>query len=134
MFEMLRSQSKSATGAILYVTVGTLLMIWAGLSYYYFLMNNPEAPAWANFLCIGTILSGLAVASIGLMFGLIGRGAKGADTTVGVAPIGPMVAPGVMPGAVGGQVLPAGPMVANPNAVPMTAAPMTNAGYGNPNH
>ena len=38
-------------------------MIWSGLSYYYFLMNNPEAPAWANFLCIGTILSGFAIAT-----------------------------------------------------------------------
>jgi len=50
MFEMLRTQSRSASGAILYVTVGVLMMIWSGLTYYYFLMNNPEAPAWANFL------------------------------------------------------------------------------------
>ena len=125
MLEMLRTQSRSASGAILYVTVGVLLMIWSGLTYYYFLMNNSDAPAWANFLCIGTILSGLAVASIGLMFGLIGSGAKGADTTVGVAPVGPMVVPGV----VGGPVVGAAPM-----AQPMTAAPMANAGYANPNH
>ena len=108
MFEMLRIQSRSATGAILYVTVGTLLMIWSCLTYYYFLMNNPSAPPWQNFLCIGTILSGFAIATIGLLFGIIGRGAKAADTTVGAAPIGPMVAPGV----VGGAVI----------AAPMTAA------------
>ena len=130
MFEMLRSQSRSATGAILYVTVGTLLMIWSCLTYYYFLMNNPEAPAWANFLCIGTILSGLAIASIGLLFGVIGRGAKAADTTVGAAPIGPMVAPGVVGGqVVGGQVVGAAPMA----AAPMGTVPMGTAGYVNPN-
>ncbi len=118
MFEMLRSQSRSATGAILYVTVGTLLMIWSCLTYYYFLMNNPSAPAWQNFLCIGTILSGFAIATIGLLFGIIGRGAKAADTTVATvaaAPIAPVVA---APGVVGGQVV--------------TAAPMAPAGYANP--
>ncbi len=119
MFEMLRTQSRSASGAILYVTIGTLLMIWSCLTYYYFLMDNPSAPAWQNFACIGTILSGFAIASIGLLFGVIGRGAKAADTTIGAAPIGPVVAPAVVPGMPG---------------VPMTAAPMTNAGYANPNH
>ncbi|HUQ68220.1 MAG TPA: hypothetical protein VM165_01780 [Planctomycetaceae bacterium] len=88
MFEMLRSQSRSAAGAILYVTIGTLMMIWAGLYYYYFLMPLPNPPAWQSFACVGTILSGLAVAAIGLLFGMIGRGAKAADTNVGVASTG----------------------------------------------
>jgi len=96
MFELLKSQSRSASGAILYVTVGTLLIIWSGLTYYYFLMDTPDAPAWQKFACVGTILSGLAIASIGLLFGLIGRTAKAADNAVGVAPVGPMVAPGVV--------------------------------------
>ena len=87
MFELLKTQSRSAAGAILYVTVGTLLMIWSVLTYDYFLMNNPSAPAWQNFLCVGTILSGFAIASIGLLFGLIGRGAKGADNAVATTPM-----------------------------------------------
>ena len=121
MFEMLRTQSRSASGAILYVTVGTLLMIWSGLYYYYFLSAAERTSDWQNFACLGTILSGFAIAAIGLLFGVIGRGAKAADTTVGAAPIGPMVAPAV---------------VGNPGVVaaPMTTAPMTNAGYANPNH
>jgi len=82
MFELFRNQSRSAAGAIKYVTVGTLLIIWAGLWYYYFLMPVPNAPAWQKYACVGTILSGIAIAAIGLLFGLIGRGAKAADTTV----------------------------------------------------
>lgn len=85
MFELFRNQSRSAAGAIKYVTIGTLLIIWAGLWYYYFLMPVPNAPAWQKFVCVGTILSGFAIAAIGLLFGLIGRGAKAADTTVGAA-------------------------------------------------
>ncbi len=88
MFELFRNQSRSAAGAIKYVTVGTLLIIWAGLWYYYFLMPVPNAPTWQKFTCVGTILSGFAIAAIGLLFGLIGRGAKAADTTVGAASSG----------------------------------------------
>ena len=85
MLELFRNQSRSAAGAIKYVTIGTLLIIWAGLWYYYFLMPVPNAPTWQKFTCVGTILSGFAIAAIGLLFGLIGRGAKAADTTVGAA-------------------------------------------------
>ncbi len=89
MFELLRGQSRSAAGAIWYVTIGVLMMIWAGLWYYYFLRPDPNPPTWQSFTCVGTILSGFAIGAIGLLFGLIGRGAKAADTTVGVAsPVG----------------------------------------------
>ena len=91
MFGLLRSQSRSAAGAIMYVTIGLLLVIWAGLWYYYFLRPDPNPPTWQTFLCVGIILSGVTVAGIGFLFGLIGRGAKAADTTVGVAPAGPVV-------------------------------------------
>jgi uncharacterized BrkB/YihY/UPF0761 family membrane protein len=85
MFEILRSPSRSAAGAIKYVTFGTLMVIWAGLWYFYFLTPPHEAPVWQRFACVGTILSGLAIAGIGLLFGVIGREAKAADNTVGVA-------------------------------------------------
>ena len=52
-------------------------------------MPVPNAPTWQKFTCVGTILSGFAIAAIGLLFGLIGRGAKAADTTVGAASSGP---------------------------------------------
>lgn len=94
MFELLRGQSRSAAGAIWYVTIGVLMMIWAGLWYYYFLWPVQNPPRWQTFTCVGTILSGFAIGSIGLLFGLIGRGAKAADTTVGVAsPVGAYVQP-----------------------------------------
>jgi hypothetical protein len=83
MFEVFRSPSRSAAGAIGYVTVGTLMVIWAGLWYYYFLRPLPNPPAWQSYLCMATILSGVAIGVIGLLFGMIGRGAKAADNTVG---------------------------------------------------
>ncbi len=114
MFEMIRSQSRSAFGAIMYVTIGTLLVIWAGLAYYFFLKDNPDAPPWQTFFCVGTILSGLAVGAIGLLFGLIGRSAKPADTTTGVAATAPVAqtavaAPGVAVAGTGPDVRPTHP-------------------------
>ncbi|MDZ4683635.1 MAG: hypothetical protein SH850_01020 [Planctomycetaceae bacterium] len=100
MFGLLRDQSRSAAGAIWYVTIGTLLVIWASLWYYYFLMPSPNPPAWQRFACVGTILSGFAIGAIGMLFGLIGRSSKGADTTVGVAaaePIAAVATPDVSP-------------------------------------
>jgi len=88
MFELLRSPSRSARGAIAYVTVGTLMVIWAGLWYWFFV--TPQSPGMHKFLCVGIILSGFAIGIIGLLFGMIGRGAKAADNAVGVAPAGPI--------------------------------------------
>lgn len=99
MFERLRVQSRSASGAIKYVTIGVLMMIWAGLWYYYFLRPYPEAPLWQRYLCVGTIFSGLAIIAIGLLFGQIGRGAKAADETVGVATTQPGAVASVTPAA-----------------------------------
>ena len=114
MLELFRNQSRSAAGAIKYVTIGSLLIIWAGLWYYYFLMPVPNAPAWQKFTCVGTILSGFAIAVIGLLFGLIGRGAKAADTTVGATSSGQ--AASVVP------VVPTNLRSAGDVGAPMTAA------------
>jgi hypothetical protein len=131
MLGLLRSQSRSASNAIWYVTIGLLLVIWAGLWYYYFLRPEPDPPRYQTFLCVGIILSGVTIASIGFLFGLIGRGAKAADTTVAVTPSAPVVAPvaagpaeaavtpGVNPtGAVAPAVTPAVPAVST-GAVPV---------------
>ncbi len=119
MFELLRSQSRSAAGAIVYVTVGTLMVIWSGLWYFYFLFPEPNPPTWQKFACVGMILSGFAIGGIGLLFGLIGRGAKGADTTVGVAanvPAVPIVSTNVgSAGALSAPVVTATPVSAVPS-------------------
>ena len=118
MFELFQNQSRSAAGAIKYVTIGSLLIIWAGLWYYYFLMPAPNAPTWQKYTCVGTIMSGFAIAAIGLLFGLIGRGAKAADTTVGAASTGAVAPVQVVPAGVGMAGAVSTPVV---TAVPVTA-------------
>lgn len=110
MLEFLRSPSRSAAGAILYVTIGTLMVIWAGLWYYYFILPVENPSTWQRFTCVGTILSGLAIVAIGLLFGLIGRGAREADNKIEVAPTVP-VAPLPPPGRVGAARVVEAPVV-----------------------
>jgi RsiW-degrading membrane proteinase PrsW (M82 family) len=82
-----RTTARSGRGTRFYVTVGSLLLIWAGLWYYFFLMPDPNPPAWQRFVCIGAILSGLALAGIGILFATI---AKPAETVSVQGPIKPV--------------------------------------------
>jgi len=126
MLNLLRSQSRSVAGAITYVTIGALMMIWAGLWYYYFLMPVPNPPTWQMFACVGTILSGFAIGAIGLLFGLIDRGAKAADTTVGVAsavPVAPILQ--AVPSGLGAAGSTGNPVV---KSVPANMTPVNREG------
>ena len=123
MFELLKSPSRSAAGAILYVTIGLLLIIWSGLWYYYYITPEPAPPTFQRFVCVGLMLSGLVITAIGLLFGLIGRRAKSADTTVGVAPAGPVVTEAVTTDANTAGVV-AAPAV---TAAPVVSAPVNAA-------
>ena len=117
MFGIFRGQSRSASGAILYVTIGALMVIWSGLWYYYFLRPQDNPPAWQSFACIGTILSGSTIALIGLLFGMIGRGAKAADTTVAIAPSNPAVS--VIPSGIPSNGLAGASLVTSDQPIPV---------------
>ncbi len=96
MLSLLRSPSRSAGTAVMYVTIGVLMMIWTGVWYYArheHWAENSDATA-EKYICIGLFMSGLAVTVIGLLVGQIGGAAKQADNTVGVA--GTVVQPGVV--------------------------------------
>ena len=124
MFSLMRAPSRSAGNSILYVTVGVLTMIWTAVYFYY--IRNDET-SWQHYACVGLLLSGFSVTVIGLLFGSIGGAAKEADNTVGAAPAGPMVAPGMM---AGGMVAPGMMPGVMPGAVVTGAVPGTQAAPG----
>lgn len=132
----LRQPSPSTGIAVMFITLGTLAAIWAGVWYYY-LRTNPdiEPNNWKYFVCTGLFLSGVAVAAIGILVGRIGQEAQHADTPVGeikAAAVQPTGAPGaaqvpvqpVAPAQGAAPVMPAGtaPAAAAPQ-VPVQAAP-----------
>ena len=118
-----KTQSKSASVALVLIIVGVLTMIWSGI--WYAAMRNEALPAWMQnpYICTGFFLTGLALAVIGVLVGKIGAAAKPADTAsdrpgapnpgagmpavpvpgVGAAPMGVPAAPlGAAPGYAAG--------------------------------
>lgn len=78
--------SSAARTALIYITVGSLVVIWTGV-WCVFLLNNKPESTWLYYICGGLFVSGFALVGIGLGIGKIGKEAQRADipTTV-VAP------------------------------------------------
>lgn len=77
---MTLSANPSARAALLYITVGALMDVWAGVWFWYMRTAHPndrDGSWW--FICTGLFLSGLVLIVIGFLVGRIGRGARSAD-------------------------------------------------------
>ncbi len=127
--------SKAAHMAIAYVTLGSLLMVWSAI--WYFWMVNHQAPADQPhndapfYWCAVIFFTGLTVFVIGLALGRIGRAGRRAELPPDV-PLGERTAqpavtapPVVQPTATNGQMV-------MPNQVaipgqPVAAVPPTAA-------
>jgi hypothetical protein len=76
--------SKAAHMAIVFVTVGALLMVWSGVWYAWMANHKPpesdaphsDAPM---YICYGIFLSGLTLFIIGFALGRIGRAGRRAE-------------------------------------------------------
>jgi cytoskeletal protein RodZ len=72
---MLTKPSGAFPTSLIYITVGTLVAVWMGVSMYFY---YPESDL-GRFLLIGTLASAIAVLIIGLLLGQIGRAARNAE-------------------------------------------------------
>jgi hypothetical protein len=77
----LPTTSSSARTALMYVTVGALVVVWTGVWYIY-LNNNPPETNRPYYLCAGLLISGLTLLGIGLGLGRIGSSARQAEVPV----------------------------------------------------
>ena len=81
---ILSKPSKAAHMAILYVTLGALLMVWSGVWYAWMLhegapdAGQPHSDGYM-YLCYAIFLSGLVLFILGLALGRIGRAARHAE-------------------------------------------------------
>jgi hypothetical protein len=75
----LTTQPSPATRtALTYITVGSLMVVWSGLWYWY-LWHNPPETSLVWYLCTGLMLTGITLVVIGLGLGQIGWSARHAD-------------------------------------------------------
>lgn len=88
---------RMASSAVLYMTVGGLLVIWSGLWLVY-LTNHPPTGDMPYYVSAGLLLSGLGLMAVASMSGRLGRSARQADANpdaIGfqaAAPSGPIYA------------------------------------------
>lgn len=80
--------SKMARYTLLYVTVGSLVMVW-DVIWLIYLLNNPPERGGVYYLCAGAFLSGVTVAVIGFWGEWMERSAKRKD----IATSGPITVP-----------------------------------------
>ena len=73
--------ARSATMALIYITLGALMVVWTVIYYIY--LNRYGASEESFLWCYGFFFSGLVLMVIGFGVGRIGRSAKQAE----VAPI-----------------------------------------------
>jgi hypothetical protein len=67
-----------ASSAVVYATVGSLLIIWSGLWLVY-LMNHPPKGDASYYFSAGLLLTGLALLAVAGLSGPLGRSARQAD-------------------------------------------------------
>jgi hypothetical protein len=112
--------SKAAHMAIVYVTVGALLMVWSGVWYAWMLHQSPpdaetHRDGWF-YVCYAIFFSGLTLFIIGFALGRIGRAGRRAELPPEVAATNtaqPAVAsqPVVQAAAPGQPVVPGQPVI-----------------------
>lgn len=75
LFNQLASSSRPA---LVYITVGALVVVWTGV-WYVHLFNNPPEMHSAYYWCTGFLVTGLTLVGIGLGLDRIGRPAQQAE-------------------------------------------------------
>jgi hypothetical protein len=117
------NQSSSASRpALVYITVGALVVVWTGV-WYVHLFNNPPEMHSAYYWCTGFLVTGVTLVCIGLGLDRIGRLAGQADLPPEAVPfvvVNPQLtaavpAPSVAPAnATPAVVLPNGQLLVSP--------------------
>jgi hypothetical protein len=107
----LHQPSQGAKYSLYYITVGSLVVIWSAIWFYY--LRQSEVPAGDSryYVCTGLFLSGIAVLVIGTLVGRIGQEGKSADV-----PVGEVTAAAVAPPPANGAAVPVQPVAAQPVA------------------
>jgi hypothetical protein len=123
-------QARSATTALIYLTVGALTVVWTIIAYIWLHYN--EGTFNQYLWCHGFFLTGIVLMVIGLALGRIGRAARAAEVT-GPPPV--QTVQQVLPPAAQPVSQPAAPapnsygqpVVTAPQAAPPPPAPAQSA-------
>ncbi len=71
--------TSAARAALLYITVGSVMIVWSAIYYIYLDRHPPTQGDGPWYWCTGFLLTGCTLLIIGLAVGWIGRAARQAD-------------------------------------------------------
>ncbi len=119
-----KDTSNSARMAVIYITVGALMVVWTGISSLYLMRHGPVRDStW--YWDLGFFLTGLTLVGIGFGLGRIGRTARQADAgehPVVTNPAPPVAVAVTPPRAPEEQVMPNGGPPPPQNSSPQVTA------------
>jgi hypothetical protein len=81
---LLNQLASSSRPALVYITVGALVVVWTGVWYVHLFNYPPEYGAY--YWCTGLLVTGLTLVGIGLGLDRIGRPARQADLPPNAVP------------------------------------------------
>jgi len=64
--------------SLAYITIGSLIVVWTGVWFWY-LWENPPETGTVYYYSVGTLVTGLVLLVIGFGVGAIARGSRRAD-------------------------------------------------------
>jgi hypothetical protein len=76
---MLTKPSAAAKMALAYITIGSLMVVWTGVTFVYLYRNPSPQPEFTYYFCTALLLTGFTLLVIGLGLGRIGRAARKAE-------------------------------------------------------
>ena len=121
MQPIMSKPSRAAHMAIIYVTVGALLMVWSAVWYAWMLHQAPPDASQSHgdgwfYICYAIFFTGLTVLVIGFALGRIGRAGRRAELPPEVA-AAPTAQPAVASQPVVQSAAPVQPVVTAPPVV-----------------
>jgi hypothetical protein len=121
---LFHQSSSAARTALIYITVGALIVIWTGVWFVY-LRNNPPETTNVYYLIGGLAVTGATFLGIGFGLGRIGRAARHADMPAEVTPS----ALSVPPASPAASAIPVAPArtVTGPDAHALASTPQAVA-------
>ena len=78
---MLSKPSFGPRTSLIYITIGSLVLVWTAVYYAFFIAGDHKHHRTALFWIVGFMLTGITLIVVGLLLGNIGRAARRAEMT-----------------------------------------------------
>jgi hypothetical protein len=129
----LSKPSTAARTALIYITVGTLMVVWTGV-WRTFLHHYPPENDSTYYWCTGFMITGIALVILGLAVGQIGRSARHAELPPSevISEHAQVQQPVAAAPPIDGPVTPAAPVVRPQAHVATSSGPVPNVRSGPP--